>query len=452
MVHTKFIPFLTLLLFLTTASCSLFENEQKIQVPYPCVDGKAQDFDCENVGLYAHLSIFDLTGDSVGTRINDIWGWTDPETGKEYALVGYTTGVSMVDISNPAKPVVVGHLPESNLTAKYKRLPVAEYPACNISIGNTSFSKALTKGSTWRDMKVYNNHMYVVSDAQAHGMQVFDLTKLREFKGKQLVFQHDALYDKFANAHNIVINEETGFAYAVGVTQAEICGSRDSSGLHMINIQDPGSPEFAGCYIDGSPGNFRISEGYVHDAQCVVYNGPDTEHRGKEVCFNSAEGNVVIADVTDKSNPATLGFKRQVDMQYSHQGWLTEDHSFFLMNDELDELNLGRATKTYVWDVRDLEDPQFVGYYTHQTQSIDHNLYIKGRYAYESNYNAGLQILDLSGVAQANLERIGYFDTQPETDAPNFSGTWSNYPFFKSGVVVLSDMQTGLFIVKPTLD
>ncbi|HBX65535.1 MAG TPA: hypothetical protein DEG32_05070, partial [Balneolaceae bacterium] len=368
------------------------------------------------------------------------------------ALVGLTNGMAFVDISKPNEPVVVARLPESNLNAKFKTLSIDQYPACNLGLGETARSKSITQGSSWRDVKVYDDHAFIVSDAQPHGMQVLDLKKLRSYKGEVLELTHDALYDQFGPAHNIIINEETGYAYAAGVTQSEVCGSRNESGLHMIDINDPKNPSYAGCYIDTEPGFYRVAPGYIHDSQCVIYNGPDSEHQGKEVCFNSAEGNVVIADVSDKASPTTIGFERQAQMQYSHQGWLTEDQSYFLMNDELDERNLGRGTKTYIWDVRDLDNPEFVGYYEHETNSIDHNLYIKGNYAYESNYNSGLQILDLSGVASADLERVAFFDTQPQTDAASFKGTWSNYPFFESGLIVLSDIETGLFVVQPNLD
>lgn len=447
-----YFPVLIALMGLFYSSCDLSSVKDKSDAPFPCKDGSAGDFACENVDLFAHLSIFELSGDSTNVYLNDIWGWTDPQTNKEYALVGLTNGMSFVDISDPEAPVVVGRLPESNLNAKYKALPLDQYPACNLGLGNTARSKAISQGSSWRDVKVYDNHAFVVSDAQPHGMQVLDLTKLREYSGEILQLSHDALYDQFGPSHNIVINEETGFAYGAGITQSMVCGSRDSTGLHMIDIRDPKNPTYAGCYFDSSPGFYRIAPGYIHDAQCVIYDGPDAEHQGKEVCFNSAEGNVVIADVSDKENATTIGFKRQADMQYSHQGWLTEDHAYFLMNDELDEWNLGRETKTYIWDVRDLDDPVFVGYYSHESSSIDHNLYIKGNYAYETNYNAGLQILDISGVASADLQKVAYFDTQPQTDAASFNGTWSNYPFFESGMVVLSDIETGLFIVRPNLD
>jgi choice-of-anchor B domain-containing protein len=459
MANRYFLPILILSLGFFLTNCDLSNSKKDPEpdpnlsdAPFPCEDGLASGYPCENVDLFSVVSVAELSGQTGGISVNDIWGWTDPQTEKEYALVGLTVGMSFVDISDPKNPVVVGRLPESSLSAKFKQLPIDQYPACNLGIGNTERAKSLTQGTAWRDVKVFNNHAFVVSDAQPHGMQVIDLTKLRDYEGVILQLQHDALYEEFGPSHNIIINEETGFAYAAGVTQSTICGSRDSTGLHMIDINDPKNPTFSGCYIDSKPGNYRIAPGYIHDAQCVIYDGPDSEHQGKEVCFNSAEGNVVIADVSDKDNPITIGFERQAEMQYSHQGWLTEDHAYFLMNDELDERNLGRGTKTYIWDVRDLENPVFMGHYTHQSFSIDHNLYVKGNYAFETNYNSGLQILDVSDVANANLERVAYFDTQPNTDAASFTGTWSNYPYFESELVVLSDIETGLFIVRPNLD
>ena len=258
----------------------------------------------------------------------------------------------------------------------------------------------------------------------------------------------------WGNAHNIAINEETGFAYAVGVTNAELCGARTGTGLHIIDINTPKTPTFAGCYVDPEteiPGSLSVGVGYIHDTQCVIYEGVDEEHRGKEVCFSSAEGAVVITDVSDKSSTSTIGFSGVSGMQYSHQGWLTEDQRYFLMNDELDEGNLGRDTRTYIWDVQDLNNPTFLGFYTHSTPSIDHNLYVKNNFVFQANYTSGLRILRLGDLSVAELVPVAHFDTQPETDAKSYSGTWSNYPFFESNVIVVSDINDGLFILKPYL-
>ena len=419
------------------------------EASFDCENGMAGGiYPCSNVDLFAHIPPDSLGG----TQLNDIWGWTDPMTGKEYALVGLTDGVSFVDISDPNNPVVVGKLEESNLNPKFKIIDKEEaFPACTFGIGET---EAITEGSEWRDIKVFDNYAFVVSDNQAHGMQSFDLTRLRSYSGEFLTFAHDALYDKIGNAHNIVINEQSGFAYAVGVTTAEVCGSKNETGLHIIDINDPANPEFAGCFFDAEtelPVRARPSGGvgYIHDAQCVMYEGPDSDHSGKEICIGSAEGSVVIADVSDKTNTSIIGFSGASQMQYSHQGWLTEDHSYFLMNDELDEVNFGRNTKTYIWDVKDLDNPTFIGYYTHNTASIDHNLYIKDNLVYQSNYTSGLRVFRIGNLDNLELKPVGHFDTNPGSNAIGYSGTWSNYPFFESGVLVVSDIERGLFILRP---
>ncbi|GAB5410261.1 MAG: hypothetical protein BalsKO_26260 [Balneolaceae bacterium] len=450
--YTKFLPY-SILLAALFISCSKDSINSLEDATFSCVNGLAKDtYPCENFDLYAQLSPQELGG----IQLNDIWGWTDPMTNKEYALVGLTDGVSFVDISDPNNPVVIGKLSESDLNAKFKIADFDRaYPACTIGIGDTEAAKKIVEGSTWRDVKVFENHVFVVSDGQAHGMQVFDLTKLRNYNGEFLNFTHDALYDRFANAHNIVINEQTGFAYAVGVTTSELCGSRDETGLHIVDINDPLEPTFAGCYFDPETelGTLSVGVGYIHDSQCVIYEGPDSEHRGKELCVSSAEGAVVITDVSDKENPVTLGFKGQTQMQYSHQGWLTEDQSYFLMNDELDESNLGRETRTYIWNVQDLENPEFLGFYTHSTTSIDHNLYIKDGITYQSNYTSGLRAFRIGNLDNLELEPVGFFDTQPNFPNPQdrtFDGAWSSYPFFESGIIIVSDIEDGLFILRPS--
>lgn len=449
-----------LALMVGISSCDLFNQTSKngekdpdenslIAANHPCIDGlSANLYPCSNVSLYAHLSPAELGGE----QVNDIWGWVDPETSKEYALVGLTDGVSFVDVTNPNKPELVGVLAESEWPLKSSILATEDFPACNLGLGTSITAKAVTKGTAWRDMKVYDHHMFVVSDGQLHGMQVFDLSRLRAYKGIPLSFQEDALYTEFGNAHNIAINEETGFGYAIGVTSAERCGSRQATGLHMIDLRNPKNPEFAGCYVDPETefsSSVNVGTGYIHDTQCVNYSGPDLEHRGKELCFSSAEGAVVITDVSDKQAPKTLAAHSEPSMEYSHQGWLTEDQRYFLMNDELDELNFGRATKTYIWDLNDIEQPQFLGYHTHTTPSIDHNLYVHNQYVLQSNYTSGLRIFNLLNLEDAQLNEEGFFDSEPSHNDANFSGTWSNYPFLPSGTILLSDIYNGLFILRP---
>ncbi len=377
-------------------------------------EGRAVYFACKNVDMLAYVPVSDISdGDRV--RLNDVWGWTDPETNREYALVGRTDGTSFVDITDAENPRYLGDLPKTEGTPS----------------------------ATWRDIKVYENHAFIVADgAQEHGVQVFDLTRLRDVREPQ-TFTQDAHYDGVASSHNIVINEETGFAYAVGNRSGgETCGG----GLHMIDVRDPKNPTFAGCFADPQTG--RAGTGYSHDAQCIVYNGPDAEHQGREICFGANETMLSIADVTDKQSPVALARASYPNVGYSHQGWVTEDHRYFYMDDELDELQGSvNATRTLIWDIADLDDPQLVGEFMGTTQASDHNLYILDNTMYQSNYQAGLRVIDISD--RDNPVEVGYFDTVPYgTNTPGFGGSWSNYPYFPSGTIIVTSGSEGLFILK----
>ncbi|NNE34478.1 MAG: choice-of-anchor B family protein, partial [Rhodothermales bacterium] len=309
-----------------------------------CEEGEAAGFGCEKVDLLSFMPVAELGGGR-GVRTNDVWGWTDPETDKEYALVGRMDGTSFVDISDPYNPVLIGTLPKTEGT----------------------------QSNSWRDIKVYKDHAYVVADgAGEHGMQIFDLRQLRNVTDAPRTFEATGHYDKIASAHNIVINEDTGFAYAVGSNSGgETCGG----GSHMIDIRDPQNPTFAGCFAHEGTG--RTGTGYTHDAQCVTYSGPDDRYSGREICFGSNETALSIADVTDKDNTRTLSSAAYPNVGYAHQGWLTEDQQYFLLNDELDEISqLTDGTRTLIWDVSDLEDPQLIKEHVSEVKSSDHNLYV----------------------------------------------------------------------------
>ncbi len=263
---------------------------------------------------------------------------------------------------------------------------------------------------------------------------MFDLTRLRNVPTPPTTFTVDAHYPGFGNAHNIVINEDSGYADGVGTSTC-------SGGLHMVNIQNPLAPTNAGCFS---------ADGYTHDAQCVIYAGLDVTHQGKEICFNSNEDSVTVVDVTNKALPVQLARKTYPDSGYTHQGWVTEDHRYLLVDDEGDEQQNGHNTRTYIWDIADLDNPVLIGNYTAGAgvNSIDHNVYVKGNFAFEANYRSGLRILDITNIASATLTEAAFFDIYPANNNPNFNGAWSVYPFFASGVVV-SGIEQGLFILDP---
>ena len=391
--------------------------------PVQCEGGIAAGYQCSNVDLVSFLPVQDLghglqapSGDPASAVVlNDIWGWTDPMTGIEYALVGRTDGLAFVSLEDPESPVLVGELPMT--------------PGAN--------------SSPWRDVKVYADHAFIVADgAGQHGMQVFDLRRLREASDTPVSYSSTSIYDGIASAHNIVINEASGFAYTVG---GQGGGETCAGGLHMIDIHDPVNPTFAGCFADSSTG--LGGTGYTHDAQCIMYAGPDEDYQGREICLDSNETALSIADVTDKATPQAISTAAYPGVGYVHQGWLSEDHRYFLINDESDELaGIASRTRTLVSDIEDLDDPVLVHEHLGVSTSTDHNLYIRGHLMYQSNYTSGLRILDVSDPA--NPTEVGFFDSVPWTDAAGFDGSWSNYPFFESGVVVFTSRSEGLFVVR----
>lgn len=457
-MHSKLLLTLFVVAF-SIGSCSDNNSNDTIDPTapsFPCVNGLADDtYACNNVDLFAVLTPSQLLVDQpVGNLfVNDIWGWTDSQTNKEYALVGVNDGVTFVDISNPNDPIVLGKLPQPATASKEAFInptgntPIA--PGCWFKSGDDISAQSFAAdalGSTWRDLKVFNDHLFVVADGQRnHGMQVFDLTQLRNVENAPATFSPLTVYNQLESAHNIAINEATGFAYATGVRIGSECSN---GGLHIIDINDPANPTFAGCYNDPESRNTGVGFGYIHDTQCMIYNGPDSDYTGSEVCISGSEEGFTITNLDDKSNPATITLL-ETGNTYAHQGWLTEDSRFYLLNDELDETNSQLPTTTYIWNVEDLDNPVFVGTHRFSTSSIDHNLYVRGNFVYESNYTSGLRILDISNIASGNLTEAAFFDTFPLHDAAAFLGTWSNYPYFNSGNVIASDVDGGLFILKP---
>jgi choice-of-anchor B domain-containing protein len=383
-----------------------------------CEEGVIGEFTCANMELVSHMPVSALGGER-GVWVNDVWGWTDPETRRDYALVARRDGAAFVDVTDPSGPRLIGSLPR-------------------------------TRGSppsVWRDIKVLNDHAYIVADGSgAHGMQVFDLTRLRSVADAPEVFDADTTYHGVHSAHNVVADTASGFLYIVGANSGgETCGG----GLHMVDARDPLRPVFAGCYNDPSSANSR---GYTHDAQCLTYSGPDTRYQGRQICVGSNEVEINIADVTDKSNPVTIGRSSYPNVAYAHQGWFDDEQRYFYMNDELDELDgTVEGTRTIVWDLTELDDPIVAREYIGPVRSSDHNLYVRGDRVYASNYGSGLRVLDISD--RINPREIAFFDSAPYNDdepghSATASGAWSNYPFFESGIVVFTSVREGLFIVR----
>ena len=367
----------------------------------PCENGFAGQYPCEGLDLMSVRSFEELGGTPPGNG-NDCWGWT--RDGREFVLFGRSDGTSFVEVTDPVNPVMVANVPTA------------------------------TVPSLWRDIKVVDDVAYIVSEAGEHGIQVVNLELLLTMEPMSPL-PLTAYYTGFGNAHNVAANPETEFVYGVGTNTF-------SGGMHIVDVADPATPTLVGSW----------EEAYVHDAQIVVYSGPDADYAGQEIAFAfSGYSGFYIVNVEDKSDCQTLSSLSDSSWVYTHQGWLTEDQRFVLVNDEIDEsTGIAPQTRTWVLDVQDLDAPEIVGFYEGPLSVTDHNLYTHEGRVYEANYYAGLQVLDIIDPASLDFEQVAFFDTNPFSDQTGTSGgAWSVYPYFESGNIAIST-QSHLFVVAPS--
>lgn len=281
--------------FLRTVEEGKYDMLSRRGSEIPCVNGiidtGSDQYPCQNVVLLSMVGLSELLQGNANEEGSDCWGWT-ASTGEEIAIIGLESMVGFVDITDPVNPIYLGKLPAR---------------------GNPSY---------WRDIKIYGNYAFIVSENTNHGMQVrwsrhsmtvqtklqpqhfriihnqvIEMTQMVNLDVSQgpVTFAETVHFPSFKTAHNIFINEDTGYAYVVG---SNLC----AGGLYIININNPLSPTFEACFD---------KDGYVHDVQCkwwvpclatakfrqkcsshsshpypgVIYKGADTRYTGREICF-----------------------------------------------------------------------------------------------------------------------------------------------------------------------
>ena len=394
-----------------------------------CVGGSAAGFPCNNVDLQAHIA--DRASTANGA---DIWGFVDLNTNREYAIMGYSTGTAVYDVSDPENPREVGFVDGQR--------------------------------TTWRDIKVYqywnaaadrwNAYAYVTADNASDGLFVLDLTRLPH-KVTRASYPSD-----FAEAHNLYISK-TDFATGLALTDDTpvlvIAGSNRSDGrFRNYGLDNPASPVFIATpgTPAGQPAGNRL---YMHDAASMTVTDArkDTQCANAsgsmycDVLFDFNESTLDIWDITDPADPVRLSQTPYNNASYSHSGWWSEDQQYVFLQDELDERDRGLSTTLRAFSIADLRSPTLAGTWTGPTRAIDHNGFVRGNRYYMSNYARGLTILDITNPASPAT--VGRFDTYPASDATGFPGAWGTYPFLPSGNVLISDIDSGLYIVSDnTLD
>lgn len=345
-------------------------------------------FTSDKVSLKAHIPLATF-GATAG---NDCWGYVSP-SGREYALISLNNKVCFVEVTDPANPVWFAEIPHLS--------------------------------SSWGDLKIYRDHAYAVTEAFGSGVQVIDMSDIDN--------HNVTLVQTIASpgrSHNVYIDTDAGFLYCVG--------SRNGTGTTMcFDLSTPGAP------VQVGPAS--MTPVYQHDI--IVRTFTSGPYAGKQIAYGSSEGRGVdIYDFTDKNNPVLISRTAYPFVSYCHQAWLSADSKYLYVDDELDEYYNGIPHRTLIFDVSDITAPVLVGTAATGMTHIDHNQYWHKGFLFQADYTTGLRIFDTMDDPTAPTQ-IGWFDTYPENDGVSFNGAWSNYPFFPSGTVIVSDINRGLFVL-----
>ena len=364
--------------------------------------------DVEGVDMVNMAPVAFVSNDFMLTeKVNDIEVWHDEAYGESYLLVGCENGTALFKMMPDGTPVYMGKMATT------------------------------TVSSLWRDIKVVHEHAYVVSEAPLHGTQILDLTALRVWEptmGAQ-EWSPDAILPGPSVAHNAVSFEEESMLILVG-------SDWFGGGAAIFDVQNPEAPQLLGGASEW---------GYIHDAQAVIYNGPDQAYVGRSVVFAAGPSGFHILDITDPGDVTLIGSSSYDTPHYGHQVWVPETHDHAFFGDELDELNEGGPTRTVVFDLTDLDAPVVAELFEASVEATDHNQYNHGEWLFQSNYASGLRMLSDAWPNAPTLSEQGHFDPLDDANAPGFVGAWSHVILPQLGVLAFTSIEQGLWVVEPEL-
>ena len=434
-----------------------------------------------------------------GVLLNDIWGWTSPN-GEDYALVGTGDGMSIVRVTDPKNPVHIGIMPTAE-PDDFANLwgDVAVYTAKrpdDDDDGHQSYAHS----TWWRggddDDDDTVSYAYYTTEAGGVGINILELNQLDDMgpaPHPSFPIFPDAVFNAggYNSAHNIFVNQKTGFAYVLGVELTDGETACDGQPFHpsrfntlILDLKpNPLNPEIVACLADFGE----------HDIYVVNYWGPDRDYRGREIAFvfdgrdkdapsrggqrkDDTPGEIVggtteIWDVTDKDDIKVISSFTVPGICFSHQGWTSSGrHEFLLINDELDELRdveeedgffrtnfcgtdapPGTISNpgVYVVNTRDLDNPFLQERFSVESPGDnDHNFIRKGNKLYWAVYNAGTRVLKMEKRrGELQLNEIARLDSEPRMPPP-FNDQWGIFPFKWRRTIIASDIVNGLMVMR----
>ncbi|MCJ8273538.1 MAG: choice-of-anchor B family protein, partial [Psychrosphaera sp.] len=395
-----------------------YKSLSQSQADVDCVDGQAGQFACNNIKLLSHVPLTELSGSNASA--NDIWGFIDLNNNREYAIIGLRNGVAAVDVTNPVEPNVVGYISASN--------------------------------TTWRDIKVHQYYdaaalrwkayAYVTADSASIGLTIVDLNDLSN--GISIVnidrtdtSAHNVFLSNVDYSTGVTLTGRTPVLHTAGASNAGGAFNSYQMGSDSTTVSKLYHPGFVASYTHDMSA-MVISDDRIN-SQCNPVNG------SCEIFFDYNVDRIKIWDKSNNASPTLLGSATYSNPGYVHSGWSTEDNQVVIVHDELDEAQSGINSTVRFFDISNMAQPQMIAQWVGPTGAIDHNGFVRGSRYYMSNYERGLTVLDISNPASP--QEIGHFDTFPLSDNTNFNGAWGVYPYLPSGNILVSDINSGLYVL-----
>lgn len=268
--------------------------------------------------------------------------------------------------------------------------------------------------STWRDIKTWDEYAYVTNET-GNGVMVIDLTNLPDAASASDWEPIIPGEGQLSAIHNIWI-DEFGFAYLPG-------SNLNNGGVIYADLSDPANPSYAG----------KGPAIYSHDV-----------FTRNNIMYSSEiySGEFAIYDVTDKENTIILG-SSPTEAAFTHNTWLSDDNTILYTTDEVPNAPVGAYDVSNPSDVQELD--QFRPFETLGEGVVPHNVHVWQDWLIVSYYTDGCIILD--GSNPTNLVEVGNFDTFLPADAGG--GAWGAYPYLPSGLILISDMGNGVYVLQP---
>ncbi len=312
------------------------------------------------------------------TNCSDIWGWED-NSGNEYALVGLKNGFSCVDVTNPATPVEMFSISDIN--------------------------------STWRDIKTWGNYAYITTEANA-GLLIVDLSDMtgNTYSHVTQFTNTSGSTISFTSSHNIYI-DENGVAYIFGAKNNGTPVANRGAVFLDVNA-NPTNPTYLGEWNDY----------YIHDGM----TRGDTMYVG---CIY--EGKVYIVDVSDKTNPVTIGLHATPN-NFTHNAWVSNDGNYVFTTDEQSDAYLAAYDISNINNIQEVDRIQS----NPGSNSIPHNTHVDGNFLITSYYRDGTTVHDIT--YPNHMIQVAYYDSYAGS-GNGFNGCWGTYPFLSSGNIISSD-------------